>query len=238
MARCPPPPLTGGGYHSPRSDAEKSWQNRSVQAEHTAGRIGATTLARRPRLPVQKPVLTPPPMHPSHPPLSPCHPQPQRTKSDAEESWEVKAEKGKVEAPPAGSSNSGAATATRSGSGSTPFANEGSTAAAAADDGRARYTLDFMKTLREAGKEAPADLAAGEWSGTPPVGMPGTAAYGPGGDRGLGRRCAGVLIMRFCQLEVPECLDLPCLAKRHSATVPCPAEQGGLGGGASPDSRR
>jgi hypothetical protein len=158
-------------------------------------------------------------MHPSHSPLSPCHPQPQRTKSDAEESWEVKAEKGKVEAPPAGSNGSGAATATRSGSGSTPFANEGSTAAAA-DDGRARYTLDFMKTLREAGKETPADLAAGEWSGTPPVGMPGTAAYGPGGDRGLGRRCAGVLIMRFCQLEVPECLDLPCLAKRHSAAVP------------------
>jgi hypothetical protein len=54
----PPPRLTGGGYHSPRSDAEESWQ---VQAEHTAGRIGATTLARRPRLPVQKPVLTPPP---------------------------------------------------------------------------------------------------------------------------------------------------------------------------------
>lgn len=89
--------------------------------------------------------------------------QPQRTKSDADESWEVKAEKGKVDAPPAGAAAAAAAAA--AGGGAAPFANkDGSPAAAAAaqpalaDDGRRRYTADFMKTLREANREHPGDM--------------------------------------------------------------------------------
>lgn len=120
------------------------------------------------------------------------HTQPQRTKSDADESWEVKAEKGKVDAPPAG-----AAAAAAAAGGATPFANkDGSPAAPAAaaapalaDDGRRRYTADFMKTLREANREHPGDMLQGEFEGKPPMEMPGAGSYGPGGfDRGISRR--------------------------------------------------
>jgi hypothetical protein len=96
----------------------------------------------------------------------------------------VKAEKGSVEAA------AGAATATRSGSGNTPFANEGG--AAAADDGRRRYTPDFMKTLREANRTHPGDLKPGEWEGNPPAEMPAVVGYGQqfagSGGGNLGRK--------------------------------------------------
>lgn len=81
-------------------------------------------------------------------------------------------------------STAAAAAPARPGSAGTPFANEDG-GAAVAPDGRKRYTPDFIKTLRDTHREAPPDLAAGEWQGVPPSELPSAAGgYGAGYDRG------------------------------------------------------
>jgi hypothetical protein len=52
---------------------------------------------------------------------------------------------------------------------------------ALADDGRKRFTADFVKTLRDANKQRPEALKDGEW-----IGDPDEAATGPGGGGGYG----------------------------------------------------
>lgn len=99
--------------------------------------------------------------------------QPERAESNADESWEDKAEKDEPAAPkPADASDAT----------TTPFS-----AGRTEDDGRKRYTLDFLKKHREANKEKPHSLSEGEWIGNPAEAAAG--GYGGGFDRmGSARR--------------------------------------------------
>lgn len=107
--------------------------------------------------------------------------QPARTESGADESWEDKAEKEDVPAAAGAGDDAAAEAAAAAAAGPSPFASGSSE-----DDGRKRYTLDFLKKHREQHKARPPELQDGEWIGNPAEAL---SAYGPGGfDNRLGGR--------------------------------------------------